>query len=188
MGLLNTFFTHFGPLLAWFAQYILSCILCPHLHGRVLVNTGWHAFYVLAGIKRFRCPSCHGRGLVNIGWDIFCVLAGMGLIWSTQVEIFLCPRSQGRVWSTLVDLNFLSLLALQGIGQHIVSWLASDGFGEHMLRVHFASSLASLMFSQQILRNILYLLVIWEDRSTQFEIYFVSSLAWDGFFNTCWDT
>ena len=107
----------------------------PRCHGRGLVNMCCDGFSVRAGIGGFRqhklryvlmgfvlfsilclrrhsgqdmllCISFlgwHGRRLFNARWDSFCVYAVSGWAWSIHVEI------------------------------HFVSWLAKEGFAQHIL-------------------------------------------------------
>ena len=108
---------------------MLRYILCPCWHGRGFVNTCWGTFCVKSGMWRVRSahveihfvssqvwdrfvqhllryilfPRWHVWGLINTCWDTFCVLASMGSVWITYVEI--C---------------FLSSLACEVFGQHML--------------------------------------------------------------------
>jgi hypothetical protein len=105
----------------------------PRWHGKGMVNTCLDAFFVIAvmlgdGKHMLRCmlsPRWHSRGLVNTSWDTFCALDAMGGVWSTHVEM------------------------------HFVSSHACDGFGQHMLRCILCPSWQRSYFSQYMLRYIL---------------------------------
>jgi hypothetical protein len=74
----------------------------------------------------------------------------------------------GEILSAHVEIHFLSLSTWEGFGQHTfeikcVSLMAKEGFGQHMWRViPFQPGMGG----------------VW---STSIQIYFVSSLTWDGF-------
>jgi hypothetical protein len=107
-------------------------------------------------------------GLVNTCWDAFSVLDVIGGVWSTHIEMI------------------------------IVSSVESEGFGQHMLRLHFLSSLECSRFGEHNLRYIScscwhvgYLVTTSGDTvfvllgmcwvwSTQVEMHLVFSLALDG--------
>ena len=74
-----------------FRQHKLRCFLCPRWHGSVPVN------------------SCS----YELG-----ILAGMGCVLATHVAIHYDPAGMGGVLSTHIDINFMSLVAWEGFGQH----------------------------------------------------------------------
>ena len=84
-------------------------------------------------------PSLSCKQFVNTGRNAFSVLAGMGGVWSTHVEInFLSSLA----WDGFVRHMFDTLCVLADMGGvwsthveiHSVSVLACLGFGQHMLR------------------------------------------------------
>ena len=124
---------------------------------------GLHFVSLLAwagfGQHTLRCilyPRWHGMGLVNECWDTFYVLDGMGRVWSTNVEI-----------------HFLSSLALLGFGQHNfrynLSFLAWEEFVQHKFRYIYGPRFKGGVWSKEV------------------EVHFVNMLALEGFFNACWD-
>ena len=70
----------------------------------------------------------HGMCLVNTSGDTYCVLTGIGGVWSTQVEVHFVSSLAFKtfcvlagivgVCSTHVELHFVSLLAWEVFGQH----------------------------------------------------------------------
>jgi hypothetical protein len=124
---------------------MLRYSLCPRWHGM--------GFYFNKCSDTFCVHP--GMGLVNTCWNIFCVLAGMGWIWTKLLEMlfclacdrfvqhmlrfFLCPRCNGRdLFNTCCDA--FSVFGVMGwflsthVEMHLVSSLAWDVFGLHMLR------------------------------------------------------
>jgi hypothetical protein len=71
---------------------LVEVLFCPRWHEMDLVITRWDSL----------CLRWQGRGLVNTWWDAICVVTGAGGIWSTQVEM-----------------HFVSSMAWEGFGQHM---------------------------------------------------------------------
>ena len=86
---------YFVSSLTWevLGQHELRYILCPRWHGKGLVITCFDDFL---SAMAWEC-------LVNTSWDTFCVLTGMRCVCPTHVEV-----------------NFVSSLALDGFGQHML--------------------------------------------------------------------
>ena len=151
-------------------------------------------------------PCSHGVGLVNKSWNIFCVLAemffffkkcweaGMWLVCLAHVVYF--PDGMRCVWSTQVEIHFVSSLAWEGFGQMLRFILRPcwhRKFGQHMLRfilchrrlgiiwttlveMYFETSIARKGIGQEMLRYTLC------PRWLTFDQHkFLSSLAWEYF-------
>ena len=94
-----------------FGQHMLRCILCIRWHGNCLCNTCCDdflsslAFHMFA----FRGKFCDIDAQQML-WFIY-VLAGMGWVWSTHVEIY-----------------FISFLAREEFGQHVLARLVNACF------------------------------------------------------------
>ena len=69
------------------------------------------------------CFRWHGRVLVNSSRETFCDLAGIGGIWSEQVEISFMSSPALDIWSTYVDLYFVSSLGWEGLVQHMLRYI-----------------------------------------------------------------
>ena len=148
-------------LMAWFAQYIFSCILCPCLHGRGLENTCWESFCVLTRQVQNLCARRHRSFFDYTSCDTFCVLVGMGLGWSTHIEVQFVSRflelglvkaswyafcmlsGMGFIWSTYFEINSVSshawefcehmccVFVLSGLG--CFGWVWSTDVDMHIL-------------------------------------------------------
>ena len=108
-------------------------------------------------LRYILCPRFHGMGLVNTSWDAFCVLAGIGGVWSTHIEM------------------------------HFVSSLSWEGYGQHKLRC-ILCPLWHRMRLVDTFWDIFYFLAglggVW---ATQVEIHFVFSMTLISLVNTSWD-
>jgi len=126
--------------LTWegFRQHELKYIFCPLWHGKCLVNTCRDTIcvlFVMGGVfstqveihfmssriwdrlshhnlRYISCPCWHESSLVNTFRDTFRFLAGMG------GDAFCVVACMERVWSTHVEIHFVSLLARKGFCQH----------------------------------------------------------------------
>ena len=156
------------------------CMLCPLLNGISLVNTCWQkTFHVFAGMVLV---------FVNTSWDTFCVLA--------------CVEG---VWSTYVEMHFVSSLAWEGLVQHLLriiicpcrhgrslvntSWgticvhVSMVGVWSTLVVIHNVFTLAWEWFGQQRFSQhfwdiFCFLAGIKGVWSTHFEIHIVISLPW----------
>ena len=136
-------------------------------------------------LRYILCPCCHGRDLVKSSWDIFWVPAGMLCVWSAQVKI-----------------HIVSSMAWEGFGQHMLKCICLlvglGGFGHLMLKCILCPMFWSTCVE-------IHFFVRWHVRSFDntcwdynfvsprchgmgLVIHFVSSLAWVGLVNICWDT
>ena len=177
----NTRWVYFVSSLAWqeFGKHLYSCILYPCWHRRCLVNTG---------------PHCHGRVLVNTSWDTFCVLACMARVCSTHVRMHflfsmawegICPhmlryilfrRWHGRVlfyscWNAFFVLAVNRGVLFKTCWDIICVLAGMGGVWSTQIEIHFVSSLTCGGFGQHMFRYIMF--PYWHGR---------------GLVNTCWDT
>ena len=119
-----------------FYQLNLRCILFPRRYRWGLVYICGDAFCVLPGME---------GGLVVICWvtflssSEFCILHGM---------VGFIQHMLGCIFSPWCHRRGLHIEMI------IVSSVESEGFGQHMLRVHFVSSLECSWFGEHNLRYI----------------------------------
>ena len=122
--------------LAGIFQQKLSYILCPHCHGRGLVNSwwnlicvsylAWEGFWdessVVAGLGGVR--STHVEMHFLLAWLVFfqhnlyafCVLASMGWVWSTHVLLhFECSLAFNACWD-----SYCFLAGMEGVIRRIL--------------------------------------------------------------------
>ena len=144
---------HFVSLLAWEG---LTCWYAFFVLARKghKVNTCWHSFYVPA-VMGYVCPSLricwHGMGLCNTKWVTYCVFARMGWVWSTHVEM------------------------------HFVSSLAWKGFGQYMLRCILCPPWHGIDLVNISSDTFCVLAGMGRVCSTHVSMDYLSSLAWDCF-------
>ena len=100
--------------------------------GWVFFNTGWGTFCVLAGMGSVWWTQVEMYFVFSISWDrfgytrsdVFCSLAVMGWFMYTQVEInHVFLRCKGGVWSTQVEIHFMSSLSWDVLGQLKVRYI-----------------------------------------------------------------
>jgi hypothetical protein len=77
--------------------YFASSLAWDELGQQVLryILSRWHGMVLLTQFEILLFPRKHRRGLVNKSRDAFCVLARMGEVWSTQIEIHFLSSLQG---------------------------------------------------------------------------------------------
>ena len=128
-------------------------------------------------LKCIFSSSWHGLCLVNSCFDEFCVLSGIGLVCWTQVSI-----------------TFLSSLTLEGPGQHEMHSVPSqvcERFGNHFLRWRIWSTIVQIHFVTLLVNtcwDAFYRLAgMVSICSTQVDMHFVSTLAFNDFGHTNWD-
>jgi hypothetical protein len=95
-----------------------------------------------------------GKRLVKTSWDIFGVFACMGGVWSTHIEM------------------------------HLVCSLFYEGFGQNMLRNILCPRLHGMRLVNTSWYTFCDLFVMGRVWSTQVQINFLFSLAWNGFWST----
>ena len=135
--------------LVWvgFVHHILRYILCHRWHGRPLSTQ----------VEIQLCVRRHGISLVNTSWDAFYCLAGVDWVWSTHVEI-----------------NFVSSLACDGFDQHKLSYFMCP-------RWHGMCLVNTSWDTFCVLAGIG---GVW---STHVAMEILSVLAWECLVSTCWD-
>ena len=146
-------------------------ILCYRWHKKCLRNTCWDAFL----FSLFWVELCHSM-LVT-----FCVLAGTGwvLIITCILHFAFC------VFSTRVEIHFVSSLEWEGFGQNMLWRTFSPCWHGRVwstyFEIHFVKS-SAYEGLVNICRDAFRVLVnMGWDYSTHVEILFMSSLAWETF-------
>jgi hypothetical protein len=130
---------------------------------------------------------------INTSWDSFCVFAVMGAVKSTHVEAHFVSSLAWElgVWSTHVEMDLVS----SQFKVHFVSLLACGVFGHHKWRYslcprwHVLGLVNTSWDAFSVLVGIgRFFSDIRKVLSTQVEVHFVSTLAWDmGLDKTFWD-
>ena len=149
----------------WFGQHKLRYNSCLRRHGRVLVNPSEIQFFSSHEwewfgqhrLMRIFYPHWHGWDLVYTSCVTFCVIAGIWAVWSTQVEV------------------------------HFVSLLAFGGFVQHKMRVILCPrchGMGLVNTSWEAFCVFVGILRFW---STQVELQFCIRWHGRGLVNTRWD-
>ena len=187
-------------------RYILWFIETQFLFS--LVNTSWYAFCVLAvlggvwskHVEMYFVSSLAWKVFSHTCWEIFCVIDGLEWVWSTEVvihfvssktwELFwlheLCPSCHGTSLFNTCWGAFCVLPAWDEFGPHMLRCILSLGLGQHMLRCILCpgwngrSLLKTCWDATSFLAGVCW---VW---STQVDMSFVWSLAWDCSVNKCW--
>jgi hypothetical protein len=105
----------------WFGQLMLRCILCVRWQRRGLFNTCLDTFWVLVG----NFVGMHFVSLMawnRFGGHAFHVFAGMVLVFvNISRDMFGILACVGGVWSTNVEIHFVSTLPWEQGQYHFVS-------------------------------------------------------------------
>ena len=170
---------NFVSSLAWegFGQHSLTCILWARLYGLGLFNTIWDTFYVLDdmdGVWSIHFMNYFVSSLTWLGFDqhkLRYILGprwhGMGYSQHMKRSIF-CPRWHGRLWSTQVEILFVSTLAFEGFVQHMLRWILCPRWHLGV----FVNTRWDAFCAHVSIGGVC---------STHVEIQFLSSLAYEGF-------
>ena len=126
----------------------------------------WEGF-IQHKLRHILCPRWHVRGMLNTCWDAFGVLPGIGWVWSTHIE-----------------LHFVSPLALEVFGQDKLRCILCPRWRERIkstnVEMHFCICLQRRGLFDTCLDTFWVLvgtLGVW---LTYVGMHFVSSMAWNG--------
>ena len=168
------------PTLIWhvFGPHMLSCILCLLRHLVGFFIEGRDTFFILALMKWIFSTQVDilflsSPGMVGVWFYVSAYIAGVyvdihivsALAWEQfnqhMLRLISCPLRQERVWSTHVEIHFVSSLAFDGNCSSHVDMLfvftqAYEGIGQHMLIFLFCSGWQRMVWRSHVELHLVY--------------------------------
>ena len=143
----------------------MGWVWSTHVEIHFLTSLAWDGFGHM--FWSVLCSRMHGVRLFNSSWGTFCVIAAMrGVFFNTCWVAFSDLAGLGGVWSTQVEMHFVSVLAWDGFGQHQLSYI---------LFPHW-HGIGLVNTSWDPFCVLVGMGVVW---SKHVDMHFLSSLAWE---------